>query len=332
MPNLLFSILADLSDGRFHSGEALAKKYNISRVSVWNAVSEAEKIGVDIFSVRGKGYKLTQPITLMDEKIIKKAIGENASWLNVEVLDIVDSTNTLMMQKAATGYPHASCLVANIQTAGKGRRGRRWESALGQNLTFSFLWRFTQGAAMLSGLSLVIGIALIRAFQKVGLNQALLKWPNDVLIFHENIHKKLAGILIELQGDMEGQSIAVIGIGINLDLSKKQKDKIDQPAIDIKSCVKDKIEPNELLALIIKELATALSDFETKGFVTIKEEWKKYHAFQDKVIALTKGDGQIIHGRVSDISDDGAIVISNEKGEQTFSSGEVSIMKERVGQ
>ena len=74
MPNLLFSILADLSDGRFHSGEALAKKYNISRVSVWNAVSDAEKIGVDIFSVRGKGYKLIQPITLMDEKIIKKAI------------------------------------------------------------------------------------------------------------------------------------------------------------------------------------------------------------------------------------------------------------------
>ena len=327
MSNLLFSILADLADGQFHSGEAIAKKYNISRVSVWNAIGEAEKIGVDIFSVRGKGYKLTQPIILLDSKKIKQAIGEEASWFHIEVIDVVDSTNTLMMRKAATGYPHAACLAAHIQTAGKGRRGRRWISALGQNLTFSFLWRFKQGAAMLSGLSLVVGIALIRAFQKIGLQQALLKWPNDILVLDNGLYRKLAGILIELQGDMEGQSLAVIGIGINLDISKKQIEKIDQPAIDLHSCLDAAINPNELLAIIIKELAAALSQFESEGFAGMKEEWKNAHAFHDKMVALTKGDGQIIQGRVSDITDDGALLIDTEKGATPYSSGEISIIK-----
>lgn len=327
MSNLLFSILTDLSDGQFHSGEAIAKKHNISRVSVWNTLSQADSIGIDIFSVRGKGYRLSQPITILETKKIEKAIGEESNWFNIEVNNVLDSTNTVLMNKASRGHPHASCLAANIQTSGKGRRGRRWISALGQNLTFSFLWRFNQGAASLSGLSLVVGTAIIRALKKIGLHKALLKWPNDVLVLHEGLYKKLAGTLIELQGDMEGKSLAVIGIGLNLDLSKKQLEKIDQEAIDLKTCLNEIINPNELLAIIIKELAQVLSDFESGGFNVIKDEWKNSHAFQDKVISLTKGDGQIINGRVSDINNDGSIVIYTEKGHETFTEGEISINK-----
>jgi len=243
-------------------------------------------------------------------------------------MDITTSTNSVMMKKASEGLPHASCIATNIQTAGKGRRGRKWVSELGENLTFSFLWRFNQGAAMLSGLSLVVGIALIRTFKQLGINQALLKWPNDVLIFHEKTYKKLAGILIELQGDMDGQSLAVIGIGINLNISKKQIKKIDQPAIDLQTITQESMNPNNLIALIIKELARVLSEFELNGFSSLKEEWVMSHAFHEKVISLTKGDGQNVTGKVTDISDEGSLILQTNQGQQNFSSGEVVLNKD----
>jgi len=328
MSNLLFKIIDVLADGKFHSGEILANQFKVSRVSIWNAISEAEQFGVEIHSVRGKGYKLTHAVELLNESSIKREIGEQANFFNIEVMDITTSTNSVMMQKASEGLPHASCIATNIQTAGKGRRGRKWISELGENLTFSFLWRFNQGAAMLSGLSLVVGIALIRTFKQLGINQALLKWPNDVLIFHEKAYKKLAGILIELQGDLDGQSLAVIGIGINLNISKKQIKKIDQPAIDLQKITEESMNPNNLIALIIKELARVLSEFELNGFSSLKEEWAMSHAFHEKVISLTKGDGQNVIGRVIDISDEGSLILQTNQGQQNFSSGEVVLSKD----
>ena len=328
MSNLLFKIIDVLADGKFHSGEILANQFKVSRVSIWNAISEAEQFGIEIHSVRGKGYKLTHAVELLDESSIKRAIGEQANFFNIEVMDITTSTNSVMMQRASEGLPHASCIATNIQTAGKGRRGRKWVSELGENLTFSFLWRFNQGAAMLSGLSLVVGIALIRTFKQLGINQALLKWPNDLLIFHEKAYKKLAGILIELQGDMDGQSLAVIGIGINLNISKKQIKKIDQPAIDLQTIIQESMNPNNLIALIIKELAGVLSEFELNGFSSLKKEWVMSHAFHEKVISLTKGDGQNVIGKVIDISAEGSLILQTNKGQQNFSSGEVVLNKD----
>ena len=328
MSNLLFKIIDVLADGKFHSGEILANQFKVSRVSIWNAISEAEQFGIEIHSVRGKGYKLTHAVELLDEMSIKRAIGEQANFFNIEVMDITTSTNSVMMQRASEGLPHASCIATNIQTAGKGRRGRKWISELGENLTFSFLWRFNQGAAMLSGLSLVVGIALIRTFKQLGINQALLKWPNDVLIFHEKAYKKLAGILIELQGDMDGQSLAVIGIGINLNISKKQIKKIDQPAIDLQTITQESMNPNNLIALIIKELARVLSEFELNGFSSLKEEWVMSHAFHEKVISITKGDGQNVIGKVIDISAEGSLILQTNQGQLNFSSGEVVLNKD----
>ena len=328
MSNLLFKIIDVLADGKFHSGEILANQFKVSRVSIWNAISEAEQFGIEIHSVRGKGYKLTHAVELLDEMSIKRAIGEQANFFNIEVMDITTSTNSVMMQRASEGLPHASCIATNIQTAGKGRRGRKWVSELGENLTFSFLWRFNQGAAMLSGLSLVVGIALIRTFKQLGINQALLKWPNDVLIFHEKAYKKLAGILIELQGDMDGQSLAVIGIGINLNISKKQIKKIDQPAIDLQTITQESMNPNNLIALIIKELARVLSEFELNGFSSLKEEWVMSHAFHEKVISITKGDGQNVIGKVIDISAEGSLILQTNQGQLNFSSGEVVLNKD----
>ena len=328
MNNLLFPVLAILSDGKFHSGETIAKHFDVSRVSIWQAISEAEKLGVEIFSVRGKGYRLSHSILLLDENKIKRSIGEMASWFNIKVFDVIDSTNNFLMQEAPKGYPHASCIATNIQTSGKGRRGRQWQSLLGENLTFSFLWRFTKGAAGLSGLSLAVGVSLIRSLKKINMHQALLKWPNDILVKDNREYKKLAGILIELQGDMDGQSAAIIGVGINLNLSKNQIAKIDQPAIGIAQCNDEEINPNEFLGIIIKDLAEVLAKFESNSFEFFRNEWQSYDAFQDQAISLSLSDGLMISGRAKGVNNNGALeVITEDDGIKTFSSGEVTIRK-----
>ena len=209
MSQLTFPILQLLADGKFHSGEALAQRFKVTRATIWNALQHAESLGVEIFSVRGRGYKLPQAIELLDKNLVLNAIGEQRAWFNLQILDEVASTNTYLMQHKTAA--HATCVAAHVQTQGKGRRGRSWVSQLGASLTFSLLWRFQCGAAALYGLSLAVGVALMRAMHSLGVDQAQLKWPNDVLVFEDNASgrsgpRKLAGILIELQGDLEGPS------------------------------------------------------------------------------------------------------------------------------
>jgi BirA family biotin operon repressor/biotin-[acetyl-CoA-carboxylase] ligase len=208
-----------------------------------------------------------------------------------------------------------------VQTNGKGRRGRTWVSQLGASLTFSLLWRFQCGAAALSGLSLAVGVALIRALNSLGVNDAQLKWPNDVLVDG----KKLAGILIELQGDLEGPSAAVIGVGINLNLPKNVLESIDQPAIDLVNASRKPINQNELLGMLLKHLAEVLSGFEQHGFIGLRDEWLSYHAYQNKSVRMLLPNGMDVHGVVQGVADDGILLVETALGLQRFSAGEISL-------
>lgn len=329
MPHhLVFKVLDVLSDGKFHSGESIAKTFDISRVSIWNAIKKAEEFGIEIYSVRGRGYKLTKPIKLLNKHSIEQIMGEIHHWFHLEIFDVMDSTNTYLMEKASIGHPHASVAATQIQKKGRGRRGRAWQSALGESLTFSILWRFGGGASTLSGLSLAVGVAIIRSLHRLGVVVAQLKWPNDILVLHEGQYKKLAGILIELQGDMEGQSSAVIGIGVNLKLSKKSFQQIDQPAIDIESMSEEDIDPNHLLGQILKDLADVLAQFNMSKFSSLKEEWMRHHVYQHQIVTLSLGDGRNVTGLAQGVTDDGALIIETpSQGIETFSSGEISLRK-----
>jgi BirA family transcriptional regulator, biotin operon repressor / biotin---[acetyl-CoA-carboxylase] ligase len=317
MSSLTFPILNILADGQFHSGEALAKQFKVTRATIWNAIQHAESLGVEVFSVRGRGYKLPQAIELLDKNLVLQAIGQQRAWFTLQILDEVNSTNTYLMQNKNAA--HATCVAAHVQTNGKGRRGRTWVSQLGASLTFSLLWRFQCGAAALSGLSLCVGVALIRALNSLGVNDAQLKWPNDILVDG----RKLAGILIELQGDLEGPSAAVIGVGINLNLPKKVLQRIDQPAIDLASI--KMIDQNALLGSILKHLADVLSGFETHGFIGLRDEWLGYHAYENKPVRMLLPNGTDVSGVVKGVAEDGILLVETALGLQRFSAGEISL-------
>lgn len=325
MNKLAFPILAQLADGKFHSGETLAQQFGVTRATIFNAIREAQAMGVTVFSVHGKGYRLPQHIVLLTPAAILQAMGEYAAQFQLLLLTQVDSTNRYLMQESSRGAQHGTCVVAMMQTAGRGRRGRNWVSQLGGSLTFSLLWRFQCGAAGLSGLSLVVGLAVLEALHGLGFAMVKLKWPNDILVAVDGVWHKLGGILIELQGDMEGPSAAVIGIGLNLAIDEARKQQIAQACIGLNQLQTPAIDPNLVLGRCLQQLAIALPRFAQSGFQALKSEWVAAHAFHQQPVHLHFSAGEVVPGVVVDVANDGSLMVNTAHGLQAFHAGEISL-------
>ncbi|MEK9561464.1 MAG: biotin--[acetyl-CoA-carboxylase] ligase [Pelagibacteraceae bacterium] len=324
---LAFKILSILADGYFHSGEALASSAGCSRVTIWKAIAQLKDLGINVFSVKKKGYRLQHKLNILNESEIQKELGELNQFVNFELIQVIESTNSFLNQ-SSDKKPHATVVAANIQTKGKGRRGRMWQAKIGESLALSILWKFDRGASMLSGLSLVVGLALQRLMQKLGLQNTFLKWPNDLLIKQGENLLKMAGVLIELQGDMESRCSAIIGIGFNYELSKETLKIIDQPAIGIKDFLNQDIQPNQLIAMIIREVIDALSEFEKNGFMSMKDEWLTYNAFKNTHIKFKKSNGEEVIGEIVDLEPDGSLMLKKNDGStESLMSGEVTQVK-----
>lgn len=324
MNPLLLPLLRILSDGEFHSGEALARTFGVSRASVWNALQAAQDQGAELHKVRGRGYRLPTAPDWLDAGKIEAALGHLAGSYHLHVTDSIDSTNAELMRMAVAGAPHRSCLAAEIQFAGRGRRGRPWQSVVGGSLTTSILWRFETGIAALPGLSLAVGVALLRALRPFGADQIQLKWPND-LLWH---YRKLAGILIEVQGDVLGPSLAVIGIGINLQLSSAVRAEIDQAVTDLQEICATPISRNQLLAALLTHLNAVMEDFEQFGLLHLRSEWLAAHAYQNKPVRALFANGSDQCGTAVGLSADGALLLKTAGGAQlALNGGEVHLTR-----
>jgi len=324
---LTFTLLRLLADGKFHSGEVLAQRLGVSRASVNNALHFMEQYGLSLYSVRGRGYCLNNPPQWLDAVQVNTHLAADAGDFHIEILDSAPSSNTLLLQRAAQGAPNGSVLAVEWQSGGRGRLGRPWHSGLGNALTFSLLWRFDCGLSGLSGLSLATGVALMRALQALGVNGARLKWPNDVL----GAGGKIAGILIEAQGDMLGPSAVVIGIGMNLTLPQQVLQRIDQPVSDLSQLTAAPPQRNLLLATVLRELAGVLREFSANGFAGLREEWGSYHLYQNQSVQLLLPDGKMIQGIVRGVNQDGALSVevksaaSAQPEMRIFHAGEISL-------
>lgn len=314
------AVLRQLEDGQFHSGEAIGRALGITRGSVSNALAHIDEFGLEVHKLHGRGYRLASPVQWLSRETILDALGPQARAFALEVVDETGSTNTDLMQAANQGAPSGTVRVAELQTRGRGRRGRDWHSGLGGALTFSLLWRFEQGAGFLSGLSLAVGVALARVLRRHGAGDVMLKWPNDLLWRH----LKLAGILIELSGDVMGPTAAVIGVGMNVRLPGAVKARIDQPVVDL-ARIGVAADRNRLLADLLAELAKVLGRFSLEGFVPFRDEWNAAHAYQDKMVRLKLPQGAGFEGRVEGAAEDGALAIATKAGTRKFYGGELSL-------
>lgn len=322
MNELVFTLLRLLADGAFHSGTALGSALGVSRATVWNAVRALEQADQQIYKVRGRGYKLSEPVSLLDAKRLMRLV-PRASPLCVQIVEIAESTNTVLMQLAAAGAGNATVVAAEWQQRGRGRMGRAWHAGVGGALTFSILWRFTQGAGAIAGLSLAVGVAVVRALKSLGADELRLKWPNDVL----SQGRKLAGILIEMQGDALGPSAVVIGIGLNVRLSSAVRARIDQPAADLETACGRALDRNEVLAVVLNELVQVLKAFSRSGFAPMREEWEQYHAQQNQPVVLRLPTGKMETGVALGVAEDGALLFKSGLAVRCLHSGEISLRK-----
>lgn len=315
-------LLDILADGDFHSGEVLAEQLGVSRASIFNALDATEECGVTVQRVRGRGYRLARPWQRLRREDIMGRLGAEAGKFDIEIVPQTSSSNTLMLQRATLGAASGSVVAVELQSAGRGRMGRVWHSGLGNALTFSLLWRFDCGLNALSGLSLAVGVAVVRALDKIGVQGVGLKWPNDILC----AQGKLGGVLIEAQGDMLGPSAVVVGIGLNCHLPDNLVQHIDQPA-----CALDDLctppSRDELLARLLLELSAVLHQFGEAGFAALRGEWERYHLYQDAPVRLHLADGSEVDGIARGVGETGELRLETAQGLRSFNSGEVGVRR-----
>jgi BirA family biotin operon repressor/biotin-[acetyl-CoA-carboxylase] ligase len=312
-------LIKELANGEFHSGELLGEIVGVSRSAVANHIKYLMDIGLDVFSVKGRGYKLASPLRLLDQSRIIQRLGQEQKD-TIEVVSVIDSTNTYVKQRLHE-LPQGFVCLAEAQTHGRGRRGKAWVSPFGSSIYMSMAWTFTGGYQSIAGLSLLVGIAINRSLKTIGVIDCKLKWPNDV---YYNL-KKLAGILVEVEGQVGSDASAVIGIGINIDLPESVNG-IDQPFIDLVSITQKPVDRNELAALIIATLKNMLRQFEVEGLAPFLSEWKEADLFYNEYVYLESGSNRI-HGLSKGINEGGALLLENAGKVTPHHGGEISVKR-----
>jgi len=313
----MLTLLELLKDGRFHSGQALGAALGVSRSAVWKQLQHLEaELGLSIHKVRGRGYQLSMPLALLDPVEIS-ARAPYCGW-PVLAFDSIDSTNAEALRAIGQGQAAPFLVVAERQTAGRGRRGRKWASPFAENIYYSLVLRIDGGMRQLEGLSLVVGLAALQTLREAGISGAGLKWPNDVLVGQ----KKIAGILLELVGDPADVCHVVLGVGINVNM--QSTDEVDQQWTSMRLESGKAFDRNHLVAQLGMMLQRYLARHQAGGFSAIQAEWEQNHLWQGRDVSLIAGANQI-DGEVLGIDSQGALRLKVDGVEKVFSGGELSL-------
>ena len=321
------AILNALNQGGFVSGQALGEKLGISRAAVSKHIKTLQEMGLDIFKVTGKGYCLNSQVGLLNKTQIDqhyKALGANTA--DVEVHPIIDSTNSELMRRiqAKTALESGTVIVAEMQQAGRGRRGRVWQSPFGANLYYSYFWRLDDGLQAAMGVSIAVGLAVYDAIKALYQVDVELKWPNDIYINKQ----KLAGVLVELDGQPQGPCQLVIGIGINLQMPESFSQHIDQAWTDLNQHTQ-KLDKNQLVASLTYHLEQRLAQYRQTGLQAMYEQWNSLNAFAGEYVELNTGH-RSWRGICEGIDAQGGIRIRQDGEVKSYYGGEVSLRKAQL--
>lgn len=318
-------LLAVLAPGEAVSGAQLADQTGVTRAAIWKQVEALRTRGVPVEARGAAGYRLPWPVQLLDESRIRAALPRAcASRLGaLEVHWELDSTSSELQRRAGEAAD-LSVILAETQTAGRGRRGRSWLSPPGLNLYLSCLKRFDRGFATLSGLSLAVGVMVLRAIESFGIEGAGLKWPNDVLA----AQGKLAGVLVELSGEYQGPCAAVIGVGLNLRLTEALRDQAGQPACDLATLAGGgPPDRNTMASRLIACLVEGLREFERHGFATFAADYARHDLLAGRALKLSGTQGHF-EGIGAGVDARGALLVRLADGElRSVDSADVTVRR-----
>ncbi len=313
-----------LADGEFHSGEELGEALGISRAAVWKQLAVWRKKGLHLDVVQGKGYRLAKAIEWWSAEKLKGFLSAEALALlcTLRIEERVVSTNDEVMALMRQSVVPGVVCLAEEQTMGRGRRGREWLSPIGGNFYGSLGWVFPAGVSVVEGLSLAVGVAVVRALQRYGVSGVGLKWPNDIMIGQE----KLGGVLIELQAESDGPCLVVVGLGLNLHLPDSAYEALDRPVTDLSRHLGRPVERNRLGALLLDELLVLLSNYPESGFAACHKEWLELDVLNGAQVEVS-GLDRPVEGVARGVDTYGALRVETVAGSVMLHGGEVSLRK-----
>lgn len=318
-------LLAALAAGQPVSGAQLADRAGVTRAAVWKQVEALRARGVPVQARGAAGYRLPWPLQLLDEASLLAAL-PRAVATGLGALEVhweLDSTSSELQRRLGT-LADMSVVLAETQSAGRGRRGRRWLSPPGLNLYLSCLKRFEGGFGALSGLSLAVGTMVVRAIQSLGIAGTGLKWPNDVL----GPDGKLAGVLVELSGEYQGPCAAVIGVGLNLRLTDALREQAGQPASDLATLAGGTPpDRNTVAARLIATLHEGLHAFERGGFAPFADDYARHDLLAGQALVLSGAQG-VFQGVGAGVDARGALQVRLPDGtRRSVDSAEVTVRR-----
>ena len=323
---LVARVFARLADGRFHSGEELARHLRVSRSAVWKAVRALRALGAELHAVRNRGYCLGAATEPLAAAAVREQLPRDvrARVARLEVVWSIASTNTALLDRPGPESGTSEVLLAEHQTAGRGRRGRAWLAPPGGAICLSMSWMFREVPPDLGALGLVIGVCALRALTACNVRNSGLKWPNDLLIGE----RKLGGVLIDLRAESAGPAYVVIGIGLNVALGEAVSRKIAAAglaAADLSGAGAAAPSRNRLAAGLVGECLRGLIEFEREGLKPFIDEWRAADALRGRPVEVRAAEGTTTRGFARGIDVHGALMLDTPAGVKRFISGDVTV-------
>lgn len=321
------ALLALLADGELHSGAALAGPLGVSRTAVWKLVAELRRLGIEVESMDRRGYRLARPVELLDADRMWRAAHESGAALpaGLEVLFETGSTNDYLYAAPMPPAGHPRIVFAELQHAGRGRRGRSWVAPFGTGLTFSIAWTFAECPADLSALSLAMGVAVAEALRTAGAAETMLKWPNDIVWRR----RKLGGLLIQLKSEAGGAACVVVGLGINLSLPAASRESLagpgGMPVADLAEASGERLAGrNALAARLASTMLAALDEFGRSGFTPFEARWRTLDSLVGVPVRVAQS-GLLVEGIALGADRDGALRVDVDGRIERVLSGDASV-------
>jgi BirA family biotin operon repressor/biotin-[acetyl-CoA-carboxylase] ligase len=327
----LREVLLALAPGRTVSVAQLARATDLSRAMVNARVDALRAAGLPVQSPHAGCYRLPWALQVLDVERIRAALPAAAAARlgALEVCFELDSTSTELRRRGAAA-PDLAFVLAESQSAGRGRRGRDWLSPPGLNIQASCRKRFAGRVGELAGLSLVVGLSVLRALEALGINSVGLKWPNDLQARSgPDVGGKLAGILVELAGGQHGPSTAIVGVGLNLRVTAAMRERVAQPLADLAGlCGGMPPDRNLVAAALVAALIDGLRQFEVAGFAAFHADYARYDLLVGQALRLTGGLGPF-DGVGAGVDARGALQVRLADGStRTLDSAEISVRRQ----
>ena len=323
LSNTQIKLLNALSDGLCHSGNDLGHALGISRTAIWKHIKHLSQLGLEVLSIHKQGYQLRAPIKLLDEFAVRKQLMDSGfnKPVTLHFFASVNSTNQYLKELPPSTTIDICC--AEMQTQGRGRFGRNWYSPFGENIYCSSRWHFNSDVSSLSGLSLVISLAIVASLTdlSVGDDDIAIKWPNDILWKG----KKLSGCLIEINAESYGTADVIIGIGINVNANAASIEFIDRPWCSLFEINPHQYDKNKLISQLIIQLNLHIQEFRQQGFAAFLSRWQALDYLQGQHICVSHPLGTQT-GQAVGVNSQGQLLLLDDSGNiHHLSSGDTSL-------